>query len=427
MATVDIDRPTVTRLARDATPGTIHYDRRLTGFGIRVARSGGVSYFVEYRPGTGGRRVQKRRMVIGKESPAFRADMARAKAEKILSAIVLGDDPAVERRAQRDAATLDEVVDHYLAEKIEPTRKPATASIFRGHFKKYISPALGRRTVITISKADVTRLHRKIGVERQVTANRVLALLHAAIEYGRTQGLVPEDLVNPAKGIDRFRESGRERYLSPAELSALGATLRLAETAGLPWKIDPSKKTKHLAKPENRQALVDPSAVAAIRLLLLTGCRLREILHLRWDDVDVNRGVAVLQDSKVGRRSLILGRAAIDLLATLPRTSAYVIPGTPRRDATGAAVDAPRADLKKPWARVQTHAGLAGVRLHDLRHSFAATGAGSGLGLQLVGRLLGHASPSTTQRYAHLADDPLRRASDSVAATLSAAMEAYID
>lgn len=426
MATIDIDRSTVTRLAREAAPGTIHYDRRLTGFGLRVAHRGGISYFVEYRPGAGGRRVQKRRMVIGKESPAFRADMARSKAEKILSSIVLGDDPAVERRAQRDAATLDEVVEHYLSEKIEPTRKPSTASIFRGHFKKYISPELGRRTVVTISKADITRLHRKIGVERQVTANRVLALLHAAIEYGRSQGLVPEDLSNPAKAIDRFRESGRERYLNPDELSALGATLRLAETAGLPWKVDPSKKTKHLAKPENRQTLVDPSAVAAIRLLLLTGCRLREILHLRWDDLDLNRGVAVLQDSKVGRRPLILGRAAIDLLAALPRTSAYVIPGAPRRDPAGAAVDAPRTDLKKPWARVQAHAGLAGVRLHDLRHSFAATGAGSGLGLQLVGRLLGHASPSTTQRYAHLADDPLRRASDSVAATLSAAMEANV-
>lgn len=423
MGIVHIQRRTVARLSKEA-PETVHYDQKLTGFGLRVAKSGSVSYFIEYRPGAGGRRVQKRRLVIGKESPAFRADMAREKAERLLSAVALGEDPAVERKALRAAATVDEVVEHYLSQKIEPTRKPSTAVIFRGHFVNHISPEIGRRLVVTLSKGDVTRLHRKIGGDRQVTANRVLALLHAAIEYGRSAGIIPAELSNPAKGVDRFREAGRERYLSADELRRLGATLRLAETQGLPWKIDETKKTKNLPRPENRKGLIDPVAVAAIRLLLLTGCRLREILHLRWTDIDLDRGTAVLQDSKVGRRTLILGGSAVELLAALPRKSAFVIPGAPRIDASGQTIDASRADLKKPWARIQAHAGLGDVRLHDLRHSFAATGAGAGLGLQIVGRLLGHSSPSTTQRYAHLADDPLRRASDSVAATLSAAMGA---
>jgi integrase len=422
---VHIERRTVARLAREA-PETVHYDQKLTGFGMRVARNGSVSYFVEYRPGAGGRRVQKRRLVIGKESPAFRADMARDKAEKLLGAVAQGEDPAIERKALREAATVAEIVEHYLTQKIDPTRKASTGMIFRGHFTNYIRPEIGGRLVVTLAKGDVTRLHRKIGVDRQVTANRVLALLHAAIEYGRSEGLLPEDLVNPAKGVDRFRETGRERYLSADELRRLGATLRLAESEGLPWQIDESKNIKHLARPENRKGLVDPGAVAAIRLLLLTGCRLREILHLRWDDIDLERGTAMLQDSKVGRRALILGGTAVELLARIPRKSVYVIPGASRIGLDGHPVDAPRADLKRPWARVQAHADLRGVRLHDLRHTFAAIGAGAGFGLQLVGGLLGHASPSTTQRYAHLADDPLRRASDSVAATLSAAMEAGV-
>ncbi len=353
----------------------------------------------------------------------FRADMARAKAEKLLSAVALGDDPAVERKALREAATVNEVIEHYLTHKIEPTRKASTAAIFRGHFAKHLGPAIGSRVLITLTRADITRLHRKIGADKPVTANRILALLHAAIEYARSDGLVPDELANPVKGIDRFREAGRERYLNEQELRRLGATLRLAETDGLPWKIDESKKNKHLARPENRRSLIDAGAVAAIRLLLLTGCRLREILHLRWDDVDLIRGIALLQDSKVGRRSVILGQAAVGLLADLPRSADYVIPGALRRRPDGELINAPRTDLKKPWARVQAHARLEGVRLHDLRHSFAATGAGSGLGLQLIGKLLGHASPSTTQRYAHLADDPLRRASDHVSATLLAALD----
>ncbi len=423
LAVIDIDRRTVTKLGTEFTPGAIHYDRRLTGFGLRVGQRGQVSYFVEYRPGAGGRRVLKKRVVLGRESPAFRADAARARAEVLLASIALGEDPAAERRSQREASTIDEVVKHYLSHKVEPARKSSTAVIFRGHFTRYLSPEIGNRQVISLTKSDLTRLHRKIGTAHPVTANRVISLLHAAIEFGRSEGLIPKDLPNPAKGVDRFREEGRERYLSGDELRRLGETLRLAETEGLPWKIDESKKTKHLARPEKRNSKIDAGAVAAIRLLLLTGCRLREILHLRWEDIDLQRGTALLQDSKVGRRSLILGQAAVELISALPRKSEFLIPGLTRRGPDGTLVDAPRADLKKPWTRVQAHAGLEGVRLHDLRHSFAATGAGSGLGLQLVGKLLGHASPATTQRYAHLADDPLRRASDHVAASLLAALE----
>lgn len=221
---------------------------------------------------------------------------------------------------------------------------------------------------------------------------------------------------NPVKKLERHREQGRERYLTAAELSRLGAALREADTVGLPWKVDEhGPKAKHLPKPENRRTFLDPVAVAAVRLLILTGARLREVLHLRWSEVDSERGLAFLPDSKTGRKTLVLSNAAVSLLESLQRTgSTYVI--------SGGRNGQPRADLKKPWAALCRYAKLEGVRLHDLRHTFASVGAGASLGLPIVGKLLGHSQPQTTARYAHLDADPLRAAADLIARRLGQAM-----
>src|SRR6202035_5380946 len=153
-----------------------------------------------------------------------------------------------------------------------------------------------------------------------------------------------------------------------------------------------------------------------IRLLILTGARLREILHARWEHVDIERGVIFLPDSKTGRKPVYLSAAAQSVLASLPRVS-----GNPHIIA-GEREGAPRADLKKPWAAVTKAAGLDGVRLHDLRHSFASFGAGASLRLPIIGKLLGHSQAATTHRYAHLDADPMRRAVETIGATISAAM-----
>jgi integrase len=147
---------------------------------------------------------------------------------------------------------------------------------------------------------------------------------------------------------------------------------------------------------------------------MLTGCRLREILHLRWQDIDFERGVLNLPDSKTGQKKVLLAGSALAILSDLPRSGVYVIAGNDP--------EKPRADLHRPWARIIKHAGLDGLRLHDLRHSYASIGAASGIGLPALGKLLGHNNPSTTQRYAHLADDPLRRASEEIANTIAAAI-----
>jgi integrase len=196
----------------------------------------------------------------------------------------------------------------------------------------------------------------------------------------------------------------------------LGAAIREAETKGLPWDVDEATPgAKHLPKAKNRFTKIGPFAAAAVRLLLFTGCRLREILHLKWEQVDLERGLLFLADSKTGRKTVILNAPALAVLAGLDRLGSYVVPGDdPERS---------RADLKRPWEAVAKRAGLYGVRLHDLRHTYASFGAGGGLGLPIIGKLLGHTQASTTQRYAHLDADPLRRASEAIGGRIAAALD----
>ena len=168
---------------------------------------------------------------------------------------------------------------------------------------------------------------------------------------------------------------------------------------------------------ENRRTILDPFAVAAIRLLILTGARLREILDAQWSQVDLERGIIFLPDSKTGQKPLYLSAAAMAVLAAIPH-----IEGNPHIIA-GAKDGAPRSDLQRPWRAVRRAAGLEGLRLHDLRHSFASIGAGASMGLPIIGKLLGHKQAATTARYAHLDADPMRRAVDTIGATITAAMD----
>jgi integrase len=181
---------------------------------------------------------------------------------------------------------------------------------------------------------------------------------------------------------------------------------------------DTKPEAKHAPKEANRRTIIDPFAAAAIRLLIFTGARLREILGLKWEYVDFERGLLLLPDSKTGAKSIILNAPALSVLAGLKRVGAYVIAGK----AAGTQDERPRADLNRPWRSIAARAGVAGMRVHDLRHTHASFGAGAGLGLPIIGKLLGHARASTTQRYAHLDTDPLRRASDHIGARLAAAM-----
>ena len=411
MPTAHLTKTTVDAL----TPGervSIVYDTDLSGFGVRVTPTGSKSWIVEYRPG-GGRRSATKRMTLG-PTKLLTAQQARRKAQDILAAVRLGDDPAGARRKDREAPTFKTFAERYITEEAALKLKPRTVTNYRIYFRKHAVPRVGALKLNAVTKADIAKLHRAIGTEKPATANRVVEAISSLYRYAQTAGEV-EDGFNPARGIGHFRERTRERFLSMEELQRLGATLRLAETEGLPWDVDEKKPTaKHLASPENRQVRFPPHVIGAIRLLLFTGCRLREILHMKWEDIDFERGLLVLPESKTGKRFVVLNGPALDVLNKLERLDTYVIasdkPGKPRHD------------LKRPWDRITRHAELDGVRLHDLRHSFASVGAGGGMGLPIVGKLLGHSQAQTTARYAHLDNDPLKRASEQIAGTIAAAL-----
>ena len=247
--------------------------------------------------------------------------------------------------------------------------------------------------------------------ETPFQANRVLAVLGSLLSWARRRKLLPETF-NPTQHVEKYPEHSRERYLTREELERLGAALRVGETVGFPRKVRSDRR----APKDDIRDIVSPYAAAAIRLLLFTGARLGEILTLRWDYVDLERQALFLPDSKTGSKVVMLSAPAAAVLAGLERlpNNPFVICGLKEGEAL--------SDLKRPWRNVLEHAGLTGVRLHDLRHTFASYGAAANMGLPVIGKLLGHTQAATTARYAHLADDPLRRASDSIADAISAAM-----
>jgi integrase len=348
---------------------------------------------------------------VGKLTP----EQARAAAKKVLGAVAHGKDPAAEKASERRSLHLGDVIGAFLSEHAEAKRKASTAAWYRDGLERIVKPALGEMNPGKVTRQDVARLHSSLR-ETPVQANRVLAMIGALYGFAARARYVPEGY-NPARAIEKFPERSRERFLTSDELARIGDVLRLAETTGLPWRVDESnEKAKHAPKEDNRRVILDPFALAAIRLLILTGARLREILDARWGYVDFERGVIFLPDSKTGKKPIYLSSAALAILSTLPRIedNPYIIPG----ERPGQ----PRADLKRPWTAVTKAAKLEGVRIHDLRHSFASVAAGASLGLPIIGKLLGHTQAATTHRYAHLDADPMRRAAETVGATMTAAM-----
>lgn len=387
------------------------FDDDLKGFGLRVFPSGSKSWVVEYRPDHGGRRTAKRRLTLGSVG-TLTPEEARRGARLELAKVRLGNDPARDKMDTRKAATVAEIARAYLADHAQAKRKPRTAEHYRDVIERIVLPDLGTMKAETVTRSDVARLHLK-WKHTHVQANRMLGIVSGVYGFAAKRGLVPEG-VNPARGIEKFPEARRERFLSVDELVRIGAAIRAAETVGVAWDVDETSPTaKHIPK-NNRLTIIGPHAAAALRLLIFTGARLREILHLRWADVDFGRGLLLLPDSKTGRKTIILNAPALAILADLPRVGVYVI--------AGELPDQPRADLKRPWQIVVRHAGLEGVRLHDLRHTYASIGAGSGLGLPIIGKLLGHAESRTTERYAHLDADPLRRAANRIGTELAQAL-----
>jgi len=356
-------------------------------------------------------------MVLGSVG-TLTPDEARDAAKKILAAAALGDDPAASRSRARKIPTFREFAERYLAEEAVAKLKPKTVVNYRIYLHKHAIPDIGSTKLDMVTPSDIAKLHRRIGQTKPMTANRVVECLGSVYRYAATCGLVRRGH-NPAAHIEAFREQRRERLLTSEELARLGDAIREAETTGIPWRVDEKKPTaKHVPK-KRRITNIRPHAAAALRLLIVTGARLREILGLKWNYVDFERGLLLLPDRKTGGKTIVLNAPALAVLSELPRIGEFVIVGDDP--------ESPRHDLNRPWRLVCKRAGLDGVRLHDLRHTHASVGAGAGLGLPIIGKLLGHSQASTTQRYAHFAADPLRRASDKIAGRIAAAVGEPLD
>lgn len=384
------------------------WDNAIAGFGVRVTPAGHKTYIFKYRVG-GGRAGRVRWGVIGQHGP-LTPDQAREIAQQWAADIAAGGDPAGEKVALRNAPTVGELLDLYLSEHVEKKNKPKTLKDVTLLVNRVIRPALGRIKVSDINGADVMRFHNA-HAETPYQANRALAALSKAFTLSELWGMRP-DGSNPCRHIERFKEKARERFLSEVEFQRLGQVLEKAVRERLPI-IAPNGK--------ERLTRVNPQAIRTLQLLIFTGARVGEILKLRWEYIDLKNGRASLPDSKGGKKVIQLPAPALAVLAACDRPengAGFVIRGGRK----GVDPETQLKNVKDSWGVIRKEAGLEDVHMHDLRHAFASVAVAGGHSLPMIGALLGHKETRTTQRYAHLSDDPQRAAAKRIAERIEAAM-----
>ena len=370
----------VAALAAPKRGNRISYDDDVKGFGCRITASGSRAFVLNYRCRTDGR---ERRFTIG-SFPSWRTTAAREEAKRLRRLIDAGGDPLGELQAGRATPTVAELADRFLRE-YATRKRPMTERDYRQAISADILLELGRLKVVAVTFGDVDALHRRISARAPTHANRVLACLSRMFTLAIRWGMRTD---NPCRGVERNQEHRRHRYLSAEELVRL--TAALAE-------------------------LRDVQAANAVRLLLLTGARRGELLAARWADFD------------------LVGRTWAKPAATTKQKTAHHVPLsaaacqllTGMQEQTGdsewlfpAHGGGHRTDIREPWDALRKAADIPDARTHDLRHTYASVLVSAGQSLPVIGALLGHTQPATTARYTHLFDDPLRAATERVAAAI---------
>jgi integrase len=385
--------PKLTKRLVDTTkPGAsdiVLWDDGITGFGLRVKPSGVKSFMVQYRNRDG----RSRRVTVGRFG-VVTVDEARRNAKLKLAGVTRGEDPAAEIQSMRQAPTVSELLDRYLDDHVDRHNKPKTAKEVRRIVERSVRPELGHLKVRSVTRQEVAKLHAAMQ-DVPVQANRVLAAVSKAFSLAELWNMRQEG-TNPCKLIERYKETNRDRFLSRPELERLGCVLASADRDGTEPK----------------------SVVSAVWLLLMTGCRLNEILSLRWEFVDLENRIIKLSDSKTGPRTHVIGDDAVMFLQAAPRSGEcpWVLPHTDPEKSL------PDYTMEKAWRRIRKAAELPDVRLHDLRHTFGTIAGGLGLNAFIVRDMLGHRQVSTSARYVSRDADPLREASSRVSGSIVAAM-----
>ncbi len=368
---------------------TLFWDRDLAGFGVRVHPSGRKVYVVQSRGPHGSKRVS-----LGCHGE-ITADAARKRAATVIGRIKRGEDLETEPKGP---FTVESLAERFLRVYVAVHCKPGTVRLYRNALKNQILPALGARAVESIGTGDAIALHRRLHATPH-QANQAIRVFSRMMTLAQDWELYLED-TNPCRSVKMYKVPARERFLSREEFRRLGRVLNEAESDGS----------------------VGSGAIAAVRLLVLTGCRRSEILSLRWDDVDRTAGVLRLRDSKTGPRSVPLTRAVAAVLERLPRAAVPRTAGSEKVIA-GERFGGGRSRFHQHWKTIRERAGLNDVRLHDLRHSYASWALGVGENLQTIGRLLGHRKIGTTARYAHLVRDAEQAAAGRVGRSIGAHLE----
>ncbi len=357
----------------DGSSQCIAWDSELKGFGVRCFATGLKSFVLWYRS-----KGTRRRVTLG-QYPPMTPDEARRKARSVLGQVGMGSDPIEEQEKVRESCTVAALCKSFMQDHSRVHKKSWKGD--QEQIDKYIIPTFRNKRARDIERGDIIRLHNRVGAQYPYRANRLLALLSTLFEFGRRTGLLPEEKSNPARGIRRFKEERRTRYIQESEMSALLEAIDGEES---------------------------PYLRALFRLYLMTGCRRNELLTLRWEHVDLNRGeICIVNPKNSETRFLPVSEIIVGILRNLPHEEGnqFVFPSPTRPGCH-------YVELKGAWKRIKKRSGLTDCRLHDLRRTCASWLVSGGTPLLVVSKLLGHKSPSVTaSTYAHLSQSPIAEAS----------------
>lgn len=345
------------------------WDTELQGFGVRIQASGRKTYMVRYRVKDSN---TQRKMTVARCSD-MPPEKAREQARKIFAQVAMGLDPVGDRRIEIESPTVADLEQRYTKEHAKPRKKARSVELDDKNWRLHVLPSLGEKKVRDVKESDILALHGSLST-KPATANQVLALLSKSFNLAEKWGWRDRN-TNPCHDVEKYKLKERELILSPKEIKRLNETLATMVM--------------------DRQ--IERPMADLFRLLMLTGCRLREIMHARMDWIDRERCLLLLPDSKVGQRKIPLSPPCMAIISTIPAKQEWLIPG---KDSDG-----PMITPYKAWARIKKAAGLpAELRIHDLRHTAGSLGHMAGMSQKEIQIMLGHKQMSTTERYLHGGD-----------------------